>query len=734
MTESQFFEKKYAESLINKKASNSEIMNDSKFFEENYAESLLKKALNNESAGFKEGQWEAIDALVNKLKRVLVVQKTGWGKSIVYFIAARLLKKKNKGLTLVISPLLALMRNQVDSATKLGLSAFTINSTNSSNKEDRDEITKKIEDGEIDLLLVSPERLSNQDFLNEVLEKYSNKINMLVVDEAHCISDWGHDFRPDYKRISSILRTMPSNVPILGTTATANNRVIDDIKKQFGNIEIQRGPLLRESISLHVRVEESRSKRLAWLASEIPNLPGSGIVYTSTTRDAELVNDWLQENKIESKAYHSFIESKDMKSVEYRPYLENLLFENKIKVLVATTALGMGYDKKDLGFVIHYQAPNSIISYYQQVGRAGRQIDESYGILFFSSEDQRIQEHFRRQSLPEPENIRQVLSLIESSDGLKTGEILRQMNLRTKKIEHILKFLAVENNPPIVKDENNLWHRTPNQYFFDEEKAQAITLQRKSEWDEFVQYQKEQNCLMQYLGKKLDDPQNTACGKCSVCIGRDVWNMDIVQESIDVADIFLRKRKFIFSCKKLIPWEDPFTTYEIRRGFLSKDLRSEDGRFLSLWDDGLWGTIVKDDKQVNGVFRDEILKVFLEMIEDWKIAKSLNWITCIPSNNSDIVSVFSRKVAEKLNLPFIAVIKKARQNDPQKLQENPFHQCVNLDGAFKIEGPVRNEPVLLIDDVIDSGWTLTVASILLRQSGVELVYPTALTSSKSSGN
>jgi ATP-dependent DNA helicase RecQ len=338
-----------------------------------YALALLRRALGDPSANFRDGQWEAIEALVNRRERLLVVQRTGWGKSSVYFIATRILRDRKLGPTLIVSPLLALMRNQIEAADRLNIRALTINSTN---RKKWPELQRAIRADEADALLISPERLANDEFVQEVLLPVAQRIGLLVVDEAHCISDWGHDFRPDYRRLVSILQRMPPNMRILGTTATANNRVIGDIRAQLGDLGIQRGSLMRDTLALQTIRLPDQSARLAWLAEHLPSLPGTGIIYALTKRDAEQVAGWLSDKGILAHAYYSGATSEGFDdSNAYRQHLEDLLLRNQIKALVATTALGMGYDKPDLGYVVHYQAPGSIVAYYQQVGRAGRAID-----------------------------------------------------------------------------------------------------------------------------------------------------------------------------------------------------------------------------------------------------------------------------------------------------------------------------------------------------------------------
>ena len=353
---------------------------------------LLRVATGNETVDFRQGQWEAIDALVNRRERLLVVQRTGWGKSSVYFVATRIFRDQGRGPTLIISPLLALMRNQIEAASRLGVCALTINSTN---QERWPELERRILEGRVDALLISPERLANDRFVSEVLLPIARNIGLLVVDEAHCISDWGHDFRPDYRRLVNVLQRIPANVPIIGTTATANNRVINDVRTQLGNIGIQRGALMRESLALQTLRLPSKVERLAWLAQNIDSLPGTGIIYTLTRRDADQVANWLRKRGVSAWAYYSNVSGDEFENPNaYRRFLEDQLQGNGIKALVATSALGMGYDKPDLGFVVHYQATGSIIAYYQQVGRAGRGVEYALGIMMSGMEDDRIHEYF----------------------------------------------------------------------------------------------------------------------------------------------------------------------------------------------------------------------------------------------------------------------------------------------------------------------------------------------------
>lgn len=691
--------------------------------------SLLRRALGSSSATFRDGQWEAIDALVNRQERLLVVQRTGWGKSSVYFIATRILRDRGRGPTLLVSPLLALMRNQIEAADRLGIRAIRIDSTN---RDDWPELHRAIRANQVDALLISPERLANDQFVEAVLLPIAGTIGMLVVDEAHCISDWGHDFRPDYRRLVSVLQRIPSNVPLLGTTATANDRVVTDVQSQLGHIGIQRGPLMRDTLGLQTVRLPSQAARLAWLADHLPELPGTGIVYTLTTRDADLVAAWLNRCGIAARAYYSGVLGDGFADSDaYRQRLEDMLLRNEIKALVATTALGMGYDKPDLGFVVHYQAPGSIIAYYQQVGRAGRAIDRAVGILMSGAEDDDIHEYFRTSAFPHERWVLAILTALEASDGMTVGQLEERLNLRRGQIEQVLKFLSVDSPSPVIRD-GSRWRRTPVDFQIDRKRIQRITDRRVQEWGEVKRYISHDGCLMEFLARALDDTAPRRCGKCAHCRGAPLVDPEFTMASATAAARFLRQSELPLKCKTQVA-QGAFPDYGFR-GNLPLWLRAETGRILSRWNDAGWGRVVAEDKH-GGRFRDELVVAVAEMVrERWQPSPPPRWVTCVPSkNHPNLVPDFAKRLAAVLELPFRQSVAKVRPNDPQKMQQNRFHQCRNLDGVFAIEDDVPAEPVLLVDDVVDSGWTLTVVAALLRRAGSGPVWPLALTTSNVGG-
>ncbi|MGB4599980.1 MAG: helicase-related protein [Trichlorobacter sp.] len=574
---------------------------------------------------------------------------------------------------------------------------------------------------------MSPERLANDEFVRTVLLPVANQIGLLVVDEAHCISDWGHDFRPDYRRLVSVLQHMPPNMAVLGTTATANNRVLDDITSQLGNIDIQRGSLLRETLALQTVKLPDQSGRLAWLAEHLPQLPGTGIVYTLTKRDADQVAEWLTLNGITAKAYYSGVEADGFESSDaYRQYLESALLNNEIKALVATTALGMGYDKPDLGFVIHYQAPGSIVAYYQQVGRAGRAIDYAVGVLLSGREDQEIQEFFRASAFPDERHVNSIMDALADSDGLSDRQLEAEVNLRKGQIDKVLKFLSVENPSPVIKD-GSRWRRTPVAYRLDHQHIQRLTQQRAGEWQEVQEYINSPDCLMLFLARSLDDEQAQPCGRCARCLGQPVIPEEFSHRLAVEAALYLKHAELPLECKKQVAG-GAFQQYGFS-GNLPANLRAETGRILSRWGDAGWGRIVAEDKH-NNRFRDDLVNAVAEMVtKRWRPEPRPTWVTCVPSRNHlELVPDFARRLAARLNLPFVEAVIKVRDNQQQKFQQNRYHQCRNLDGVFSVIPGISNGPVLLVDDMVDSAWTMTVIAALLRRAGSGIVWPVALAS------
>ncbi|HEX8919480.1 MAG TPA: helicase-related protein, partial [Chloroflexota bacterium] len=576
----------------------------------------------------------------------------------------------------------------------------------------------------VDLVLISPERLANDNFLEDTLLPIAGRVGLFVVDEAHCISDWGHDFRPDYRRITRILQLLPANIPLLATTATANDRVVRDVLTTLGSkVELVRGPLARESLRLQTICLPNPAQRLAWLAEQVPQLPGSGIIYTLTIRDAQRVAAWLQSCGIDAQAYWG------SRLTEEREALEEQLLDNRVKTLVATTALGMGFDKPDLGFVIHFQRPGSVVHYYQQVGRAGRAMKDAYGILLHGREDSEILEYFMRTAFPPQRHIDSVLQAVgRSADGLSLPQLEREVNLARGQIEHVLTNLSVQFPAPISK-QGNRWYRNPVPYTPDPETIRRLTYVRRREQARMTAYLQSRECLMQFLAAELDDPHPRPCGRCASCVGApllpETAPADLVKQAID----FLQDND-----QPLLPrriWPVGGLPIHAWQGTISPALRVEPGRTLCVWGDDGWGDSVRRGKTLDNRFDDALVTAAAALIQQrWHPNPPPLWVTAVPSlNHPELVPDFARRLAAVLRLPFRPCIRKVRQTRPQKEMENSYLQATNLDGAFQV---LRfrgiEQPVLLVDDMVDSGWTFTVVGALLREAGSGQVHPLALAS------
>ena len=677
------------------------------------------RAMLGPEAEFRDGQLEAIRAVVERRGRVLVVQRTGWGKSIVYFIATRLLRDRGAGLTLIVSPLLALMRDQIRMAEVLGIRALTINS---SNNEDWQAIERKLRAGECDLLLVSPERLANQRFHEQTLPAMGD-FGLFVVDEAHCISDWGHAFRPDYRRIERIIRTLPLGTPVLATTATANDRVIADVQEQLGTeLEVLRGPLARESLQLQVVQLADQAERLAWLAQHLHLLSGSGIIYCLTKPDTLRVAEWLRRHGHDAEAYNADLDS------EERIILEDRLRDNDVKALVATVALGMGFDKPDLGFVVHFQAPGSIVGYYQQIGRAGRALPDAYAVLLVGEEDQTINQYFIDSTFPPYEQMQEIVELIEQADdGLKPAEIEARLNIRHGQLETALKMLEVDG---VVQRQGYRYFRTANPFTYDEERVDRVTGQRHLELDQMAEYVDLGGCLMEFVARALDDPEAKACGRCASCCGPSLpsaVDSRLVQEAVD----FLRRASLAIEPRKQVPYTLAFDG----KSRIPEGLRCERGVALCQYGDAGWGRAVKKGKYNGGGFGDELVTAGAALIrETWQVSGDW-WVTSVPSmRHPMLVGDLAERLAHELELPYAPAVRKVRETQPQKELLNSAQLAHNVATAFAVDPMlVAPGPVILVDDVVDSRWTMTWCGIRLRQAGAGPVHPFALADAQGGG-
>ena len=672
----------------------------------------LLHALADPDATFRDGQYDAIHHLVERRRHVLCVQRTGWGKSAVYFIATRLLRDRGSGPTVLISPLIALMRNQIEAATRIGIRAATVNSATVA---EWDRIFESLEDDEVDLLLISPERLNNEAFRTDVLPGFIDRIGLLVIDEAHCISDWGHDFRPDYRRIRSLIGELDDEAAVLCTTATANNRVIADIQEQLGGMVLLtvRGTLDRPSLRLEALDIPSQAERLAWLATFVPALGGSGIVYCLTVRDTINVAAWLRAEGIDAEAYSG--ETDD----ETRIAIEQKLLGNEVKAVVATSALGMGYDKPDLGFVVHFQSPGSPIAYYQQVGRAGRQLGEAHAVLLRGREDREIQDFFISQAFPPEERVQSVVDLLDRAGGpVKLNDILTEVNIGKGRLEAILKTLEVDG---VVRRAGGGYARTEESWTYDGDRVERVTATRRDEQAAMDDYGRAQSCLMRFLRRQLDDAEAQACGRCSVCTSPRFaapLDRDLVVAAVE----HIRDRPVVFVPRKQWPSGTGL-------GRIPEDVRTGEGRALSVYADAGWGSAVRDGKFSREHFDDALVDASARLIASWAPDPPPTWVTAVPSlRRPELVPDFAARLASACGLPFHPVVRKVTDTAPQKHMLNSQQQALNVRGSFAIDGAPPDGPALLVDDMVDSRWTFTVVGALLREAGVPAIHPFALAS------
>ncbi len=676
---------------------------------------LLKLGTGASNAAFREKQEKAIRHLVeNHTARLLVVQKTGWGKSFVYFIATKLLREAGHGPALLISPLLALMRNQIAAARRMGVHAATINSNN---QEQWAEVEAMINRNQVDILLISPERLANERFCSQVMASIADRISLLIIDECHCVSDWGHDFRPHYRLITRIIASLPPNLRLLATTATANNRVMDDLCTVLGaHISVFRGDLNRPSLTLQTIWLPSQAERLAWLAEQLTTLHGHGIIYTLTVRDACQVADWLKTRGFNVEAYTG-------ETGDRREYLEQALIDNRVKALVATTALGMGYDKPDLAFVIHYQMPGSVVAYYQQVGRAGRALDAAYGILLSGKEESDINKWFIESAFPTRAQVAKVLHALEQEpEGLSIPEILGRVNLRKGRVEKTMELLSLEAPAPVAKQDRK-WQLTaaelPEHFWERAERLTALRQDEHLQMREYVSLPFGEH--MAFLVAALDGDLKTVTSPKLPPLPDTVDNA-LVHEAIN----FLKGCSLSIEPRRQWP-AGGMPRYNVK-GKIPEALRPCPGKALCVWGDAGWGQIVRQGKYHDGRFSDELIGACLEMMHNWAPTPAPTWVTAVPSHrHPNLVPEFAQRLADAMELPFLMALAKTDKRPEQKTMENSIQQARNIDGSIMVTTPsVPAVPVLLVDDMVDSRWTFTVSSWLLRAHGSGEVWPLAL--------
>ena len=673
--------------------------------------SQIIQSLYGPDATFRDGQYEAIEATMTR-KRVLVVQRTGWGKSLVYFVCTKLMRKEHKGVTMVVSPLLVLMENQLEAAGKMGLRCDVLNSTVKDRKSD---ILDALENDELDLILVTPETL----FSDEVQKRLKNiKIGLFVVDEAHCISDWGHDFRLEYGNLKSVIASLPPAVPILATTATANDRVVRDLEQQLGdNVYVSRGPLTRESLSIQVLQMPDRITRYAWILENIKKLPGSGIIYCLTQRDCDYLSDFLQKNGINAAAYYS---RGTEEGKLLNDQIEKQFKNNECKVIVATIKLGMGYDKGDIAFVIHYQMPSNIVSYYQQIGRAGRNIDRAYTFLMFGKEDDDILNYFINTAFPTEKEATELMEYIADNDGVKLYQIHSALNIKKTRLDKAISFLMHDG---FIRKDRQMYYATPKPFVYDREHYDAVTAARIREMEQMKQLATTTGCYSKFVVTCLDDQLAHNCGHCANCLGRDILPAQPSADSIHAAEAYINglvleiepRKKWVYSPhtdNKKIP------------------VPNKVGLCLAKYGDPGYGELVKRDKYSReNRFCEELVGKSAKVLQPIVKENGITHLTCVPSLRSDIVLDFSKRLAASLGITFVTLLEKSSSRQ-QKEMQNSSYQCANAVESFHLtENAVVPRKILLVDDVVDSRWTLTACGHYLCEGGCEEVYPFALADS-----
>ncbi|GAA4090123.1 RecQ family ATP-dependent DNA helicase [Nonomuraea soli] len=674
------------------------------------------RALAGDHASLREDQWSAIRALVVERSRVLVVQRTGWGKSAVYFIATGLLRDLGEGPTVIVSPLLALMRNQIAAAERAGIRAVTINSAN---PEEWGRVYEQVAEGLVDVLLVSPERLNNPDFRDNVLPELAESAGLVVVDEAHCISDWGHDFRPDYRRLAQLFEELPPGIPVLATTATANARVTRDVAEQMGpETLVLRGPLERDSLHLSVTRLAGAEQRLAWLAQTLNELEGSGIVYTLTVSAAQEIAAYLREQGHEVRAYSGQTEPAE------RLEAEEALLANKIKALVATSALGMGFDKPDLGFVIHMGAPQSPVAYYQQVGRAGRGVERAEVILLPGSEDKEIWQYFSSLAFPPESQVRATLAALAESGGvLSTAALETRVDLSRNRMEMMLKVLDVDGAVRRVKGG---WEATGEEWSYDSERYARVAAARAAEQEAMLGYLTTTDCREEYLRRLLDDEAARPCGRCDNCTGAH-RSTEVQAAVLDQARERLTRPGVDIDARRQWP-----TGLSDLSGRIKPELGAEPGRALGRLTDIGWGNRLRElFAAPDAPITDELFKGVVQVLASWGWESRPVAVVSMPSTSRpQLIASLAERLSQVGRLDYLGALG-YRAGSPGS-QFNSAKRVQAIRGTLAMPRELGERiadcggPVLLVDDRVDTGWTMTLGAALVRHAGAPAVLPLAL--------
>ena len=706
---------------------------------------------------FYDDQWHAIDRLLRG-ERILMIQRTGFGKSLFYQFPATLFA----GVTVVFSPLIALMRDQVRVLNQRGISAAFVNSEQS--PEENTAAIQRALNVNLKILYIAPERQENQEWLEATKEM---NLSMVVIDEAHTISTWGHDFRPSFRRIINLVRLLPASLPVLATTATATKRVQHDIEQQIGGcLTTIRGDLNRHNLCLHVIRVQSEDEKMIWLASNLNNLSGTGLIYTGTRVDTEIYSKWLDFVGISSVDYNAGLDSQTRRNIEEG------LRDNRWKCVVTTNALGMGIDKPDIRFIIHTQMPSSPIHYYQEIGRAGRDGKQTIIILFYNETKSADNDHsvdyclplsFIEGARPSAHKYHKVIEHIKE-EPLTEREIMKRVNLKQGQIR-VIKADLIDQN--IIREV--LYGKTKKyEYQFgagelDTSEFERLRLVRIEDLDSMVDYVYTDKPRMEYLCRFLDNDEATHYSNCDntnlvkLRVRHDPLLRSRLEEYretyfpyLDLADDTFKQRS---GYKIRTPWpgtieilKDNIVVHTFRNDIdwsvFAEDVRqiieeihdrhfSQSSRLTNGFAASYYGVssvgaaIHRSKYEGGGDFPDFLLKKVLSLLgKKYKGIKFDMILYVPPTNSGDLVRNFAIKVARIINVPVSHDLKKTRHTAEQKMFQNTYNKRDNVRDAFDIDPIiVKDKCILLIDDIYDSGVTLKEVGLTLTKCGAKWIVP-----------
>jgi len=654
------------------------------------AETILQRTFNLPK--FYDEQWLTINKIFDG-EKVLLIEKTGFGKSLCFQFPATIFD----GVTVVFTPLIALMRDQVKKLNSLGISSKCINSEQT--PEENSQIINEAKQGKIKILYIAPERQENSEWIESTRQM---KLSMVVVDEAHCISVWGHDFRPAFRRIINLVKLLPKGLPVLATTATATKRVELDIAKQIGNnILTIRGNLMRDNFKLFVVKVSSEDEKLIWLGRNINNLPGSGIIYTGTRVNTEIYSKWFEYLKIPSIGYNAGLDANS------RIEIEKGLMNNTWKCIISTNALGMGIDKPDIRFIIHTQIPQSPIHYYQEIGRAGRDGQPSYIILFYNPEDRKLPEAFIEGGRPSIIKYERVINAIKS-ELLGERDLMKRTNLKQNQIR-VIKADLIEQG--IIREvtigKSKKFEFVPNSQPLNTKAFEELRNAKLADLEKMIEYAETDKSRMRFLCEYLGDKSNHTFNNCDNT-GEQKIIVNVTKEWEEKLQNFR---------------EDHFPELEVE----SKDSNIVNGVAASYYGFSNVGAALHRSKYENGGdFPDFLLKLVVKAFRKKFGQEKFDLVLYVPPTSSgDLVKNFAVKISQVLKFPISHNLVKTRQTKEQKVFENGYLKTDNVNDAFTFTTPndIKGKSVLLVDDIFDSGATLKEIGKLLTKLGALKIAP-----------